>query len=188
MESQLHFLPASVTNIGRNMARQLQKLSFKAVEKSSKPGYYADGGGLYLQISPSGSKSWLFRYMLNRKRREMGLGSLFAVALAQAREKAADCRGLLANRVDPIEARDRERAREALETAKSITFAECAERFIKAHQASWKNEKHLAQWQNTLKTYCDPVFGAMARLSGQTAPFAQEKPPRKTSRGPAVPC
>jgi hypothetical protein len=108
------------------MARELQKLSFKAVEKRSKPGYYADGGGLYLQIGPSGSKSWLFRYILNRKRREMGLGSVFAVALAEAREKAADCRRLLAHRVDPIEARDRVRAREALETAKAIAFSECA--------------------------------------------------------------
>src|SRR5438105_3142206 len=100
------------------MARQLQQLSFKAVEKKFQPGYYGDGGGLYLQVSPSGSKSWLFRYMLNRRRREMGLGSLLAVSLADARQKAADCRRLVANRIDPIEARDGERAREAVEAAK----------------------------------------------------------------------
>ncbi len=142
------------------MARQLQKLSFKAVEKKTTPGYYADGGGLYLQVSPSGSKSWLFQYKVNRKRREMGLGSLVAVGLAEAREKAAECRRLLANRIDPIDARASDRARQALEAAKSIAFGECAESFIKAHQASWKNDKHLAQWRSTIKTYCAPVFGA----------------------------
>ena len=143
------------------MARELQKLSYKAVEKKTKPGYYADGGGLYLQIGPSGNKSWLFRYMLNRKRHEMGLGSVLAVSLAEARGKAGDCRRLLAERIDPIETRDRERVRQALETAKAITFSKCAESFIKAHQADWKNEKHREQWQNTINTYCEPVFGTL---------------------------
>jgi len=141
------------------LARQLQILSAKAVEKKSKPGYYADGGGLYLQVSSSGSKSWVFYYMLNRRRREMGLGSLIGVTLAEARTRAADCRRLVANRIDPIDARDSDRARQAVEATKSLTFAECAERFIKAHRTGWKNEKHVAQWQNTIETYCEPVFG-----------------------------
>lgn len=143
------------------MAHQLRRLSAKAVEKKSKPGYYADGGGLYLQVSPSGSKSWLLRFMINGKAREMGLGSLRGVSLAEARDKAADCQRLLANRLDPIDARDSERARQAPEAAKSITFSECAERFIKAHEAGWKNEKHVAQWQNTLTTYCSPIVGSV---------------------------
>ena len=142
------------------MARQLHQLSFKAVQTKSKPGYYADGGGLYLQVSPSGTKSWIFRYMLDGTRREMGLGSLLAISLAAARDRTADCRRLVANRIDPIDARNGDRARLAIEAAKSITFAQCAERFIKAHQAAWKNEKHVGQWENTLKTYCEPVFGA----------------------------
>lgn len=142
------------------MARELHRLSAKAVEKKTKPGYHADGGGLYLQISPSGSKSWLFRYMLNQRRREMGLGSFTGVSLADARDKAANCRRIVANRIDPIDAKHSDRARRANEAAKSITFTACAERFIKAHEAGWKNEKHVAQWQNTIKTYCEPTLGA----------------------------
>lgn len=76
----------------------------------------------------------------------MGVGSLLAVPLAEARETAAGCRRLLANHVDPIDARHGARARQALETAKSISFAECAERFVKAHRAGWKNEEHVGQW------------------------------------------
>lgn len=151
------------------MARQLHKLSFKAVEKNSKPGCYADGGGLYLQIGPSGNKSWLFRYMLNRQAREMGLGSVIVVSLARAREKAADCRRLLAERIDPIEARNNARMRQALETARTVSFAECAELFIKAHKADWKNPKHVDQWQNTINAYCDPVFGATPVQNVDTA-------------------
>ena len=142
------------------MARPLQKLSFKFVEKMSKPGRYADGGGLYLQVGPSGTKSWLFRYMVNEKAREMGLGALLGVSLARARDKAAECRRLLAEGMDPIEARHSDRALQALEAAKSMTFSACAERFINSHKAGWKNPKHTDQWRSTIKTYCEPIFGA----------------------------
>ena len=142
------------------MARQLHKLSARTVANISNAGYHADGGGLYLQVTPSGGKSWLLRYRRNRKRREMGLGSSLAVSLAEARAKAAHWRSLLADGVDPIDARRSQRARLELEAAKSISFADCAERFIKAHEPAWKNEKHGAQWHSTIKTYCGPVFGA----------------------------
>ena len=89
----------------------------------------------------------------------MGLGSLLAVSLAQARGKAAECRRVLADGVDPIEARSTTRARQALQSARTINFGDCAERFIKSHQAGWKNEKHVGQWHSTIKTYCAPVFG-----------------------------
>lgn len=143
------------------MARKLHHLSARAVERQSKPGYYPDGAGLYLQVSLSGSKSWVFRYMLAGRAREMGLGSLLGVSLADARAKAADCRKLLANRMDPIEARDAGRAQLALTAAKSITFADCAAAYIKAHRAGWKNAKHASQWENTLATYCEPYFGSI---------------------------
>lgn len=94
--------------------------------------------------------------------RDMGLGSLLGISLAQAREKAADCRWLLANRIDPIDARDSVRARQALEAAKSMAFTECAAAFIKANRAGWKNEKHIAQWENTIATYAQPVFGSLS--------------------------
>jgi hypothetical protein len=144
------------------MARKLHRLSTKGVVNSRVPGYYPDGGGLYLQVSPSQSKSWIFRYTLRGRPREMGLGSENAVSLAQARRKAAECRGLLHNRIDPIDARDARRAQEALAEARSISFRQCAQAYVAAHRAGWKNAKHADQWTNTLETYCGPVIGALA--------------------------
>lgn len=141
--------------------RALNKLTVKSIDKLSRPGAYADGGGLYVQIRSTGTKSWVFRYMLNLRRREMGLGSLRAISLAEAREKATACRRRLANGLDPIDERDAERAQRAAEAAKTLTFAQCAERFIAAHEAGWRNQKHAAQWRSTLETYCGPVFGAI---------------------------
>lgn len=143
------------------MSREIHRLSAPQVSKSKKPGLYADGGGLYLQISKSGARSWLFRYMLAGRSREMGLGPLRIVSLAEAREKAAHCRKLLQGKIDPIEARDSKRGHEALEAAKAVTFAECAQAYIDSHRAGWKNAKHAAQWETTLKTYVYPVFEKM---------------------------
>lgn len=144
------------------MVRQTQRLSVKAVAARKKPGYHPDGDGLYLQISSTATKSWVFRYMLHGKAREMGLGSLKVVSLAEARTKAAEQRALLHDRVDPIEARNAGRASLALHKAKSITFAKCAADYIKAHRAGWKNPKHISQWENTIETYCGPILGKLA--------------------------
>ncbi len=143
------------------MKRQLLRLSQKAVVNKRVPGYYPDGGGLYLQVSESGAKSWLFRFALNGKERQMGLGPFHTVSLAEARAAAVECRKLLLAKIDPIEARNANRAGEALDAAKSITFNECATAYIKAHKPGWKNAKHADQWTNTLETYCGPVFGAL---------------------------
>lgn len=126
-----------------------------------EPGYYADGGGLYLQVSKSGTKSWLFCFTLAGKTREMGLGPLHAVSLAEARLNATECRKLLVQKINPIEARASQRTEAALNAANSLTFAQCAEAYIKAHKAGWKNAKHADQWQNTLDTYCGPVIGSL---------------------------
>jgi integrase len=144
------------------MVRKTQRLSVKAVAAKKKPGYHPDGDGLYLQIGSTGTKSWVFRYMLHGKAREMGLGSLKVVSLADARTRAAEQRALLHDRVDPIEARDAGRASAALSKAKSITFAKCAADFIKVNRAGWKNPKHASQWENTLETYCGPILGKLA--------------------------
>ena len=143
------------------MARKINRLSPKAVASKRRPGYHADGLGLYLQVSPTGSKSWVFRFMLAGKAREMGLGSLHARSLAEARSKAEECRRLLLSRIDPIEARDAEDASKALVAARSITFKECASAYIKAHRAGWRNIKHADQWTNTIETYCGPIIGAL---------------------------
>lgn len=143
------------------MKRQLLRLSQKEVLNKRKPGYYPDGGGLYLQVSDSGSKSWLFRFVLNGKERQMGLGPFHTVTLADARAAAVECRKLLLAKIDPIEARNAKQAGEALNAARTITFNECATAYIKAHRAGWKNAKHADQWTNTLETYCGPKFGAL---------------------------
>ena len=101
--------------------------------------------------------------MLNGKAREMGFGGLREVSLADARKKAADARLLLSEGQDPLTQRrlneKRRAAAEKRATSRSITFDQCAEAYIDAHEISWKNEKHRQQWRNTLATYVSPVFG-----------------------------
>jgi integrase len=138
------------------------RLSAKEVSNQKKPGYYCDGAGLYLQVSDSGSKSWIFRYTLNGKNRHMGLGPVHTVSLADARTAAVQCRQLLLRKIDPISERDAERARQSLEAARLMTFSECADLCIKARRSSWKNAKHANQWTNTIKTYCGPVIGHLS--------------------------
>lgn len=143
------------------MARSHKKLSSKQVATLKRAGYWSDGGGLYLQVSPSRAKSWVFRYTRNHRTREMGLGPLRDVSLADARRKAADARRLLADGIDPIDAKKARRQREALARAKAVTFDQCATAYIDAHRAGWRNVKHATQWANTLATYVGPVFGAL---------------------------
>jgi integrase len=141
------------------MKRSIHRLSMRTVETKRKPGLYADGGGLYLQVGPSGSKAWLFRFMLRGRAREMGLGSINARTLQEARDEALACRKQLLQGVDPIEARNAKDAQERLNAAKAITFRECAAAYIEAHRAGWKNGKHVEQWRNTLDTYAGPTIG-----------------------------
>jgi len=143
------------------MARKTDRLSVKAVAAKRAPGYYPDGSGLYLQVGTTGSKSWLFCYMLHGREREMGLGSVRDVSLSEARQKRDDCRKLVRAGIDPIDARRRDELAKALADAHSLTFSRCADAYIEAHRASWKNAKHCDQWKNTLATYCGPAFGAL---------------------------
>lgn len=84
------------------MARKTERLNALKVAKLKTPGYYCDGNGLYLQVSKSGSKSWIMRYTLAGKPREMGLGALHTFTLAEARERAAQQRKLLTDGIDPL--------------------------------------------------------------------------------------
>jgi integrase len=148
------------------MAREIERLTALKVEKlkivgTSKPGMYADGGGLYLRVTPEGARNWVLRYMLNRKPRWMGLGPLSLYGLGEARARALDARRKHHDGIDPIEARRVERARQRLEAAKAITFKQCAESYVAAHRAGWRNEKHAAQWSATLNSYAYPVIGAL---------------------------
>ncbi len=89
----------------------------------------------------------------------MGLGSAGTFSLAEARDKALTCRKLCYEGIDPIEMRRGQRQDAAIEAAKAITFRTCAERYIEAHKAGWRNAKHAAQWTATLEAYAFPVFG-----------------------------
>ena len=144
------------------MARTIAKLTDLEVRKLSEPGLYGDGAGLYLQVSSSGTKSWIYRFMLNGKSREMGLGAVLVVSLKEARAAAADARKQRHQGIDPIEARRAARVQAALEAAKAITFSEAAVQYIESYRRGWRNEKHAAQWKATLATYVEPVFGKMS--------------------------
>ena len=141
------------------MSREIGKLSALSVSRLKERGLYSDGGGLYLRITASGGKFWAFRYMLYGKAREMGLGALHALPLAKARLKAAECRNLLSDGIDPIAVRTEAKTKAKLEIDHEKTFRQCAEAYIEAHEAGWRNVKHAQQWTNTLKTYVYPVFG-----------------------------
>ena len=122
---------------------------------------YADGGGLYLRVTSPDARSWVFRYGRDGKERYMGLGSLNAVSLSEARARAAEARRLTSAGIDPIGARDGQRAAERVEAAKQVTFEAAAEAYIRSHKAGWRNAKHGDQWRNTLKAYVYPVIGAL---------------------------
>jgi integrase len=151
------------------MPRMTDRLTaLKVARAIGKPGMYADGGGLYLQVT-SGGASWIYRYMLNGIAREMGLGPLALYGLKEARAKALDVRRLRHEGLDPIEARRAARAKAKLDAAKATTFKQCADSYIKSHRAGWRNAKHAAQWGATLATYAEPVIGSLPVQAIDTA-------------------
>jgi hypothetical protein len=144
------------------MARQLGKLTTLSVRNAKTKGLYGDGGGLFLQVGATGGKSWVFRWKQDGKQRVMGLGPVQTLSFAEARDKALACRKLRLGGIDPIEQRRAERAEQRLAAAKGISFRECADAYIAAHRAGWRNEKHAAQWPTTLAAYVYPAFGDLA--------------------------
>jgi integrase len=139
------------------MAR-IRVLTALKIRQNLKPGMYADGLGLYLKVRDGNSKSWIFRYRIRGKLRDMGLGPFHTVSLAQAREKAEVCRVMRLNGLDPLQERLKERQAKTIEAADSITFRKCAETYIATHKDGWKNGKHADQWSATLQTYVYPIF------------------------------
>lgn len=147
------------------MARGINRLpgSFKSL----KPGMHCDGGNLYLQITLGDDRnrrrSWIFRYKLTgQKTRDMGLGSANDLGLGEARELAREYRKLVKQGIDPIERRNAAIAQNLAARAAVMTFDQAAAAYIRQHQATWKNGKHAAQWQATLKTYASPIIGRMS--------------------------
>jgi integrase len=157
------------------MSGKLHKLSARTVAALTRPGRHSDGGGLYLFISRDSEalrRRWVFRFAWAGKIREMGLGPVNGVSLAEARKLAAAARSEVANGRDPIEARDA--GRRASQGRK--TFGECATSLIAAKQSEWRNVKHRQQWRVTLETYCAPIWAMPVQDIGTEAVLAVLRP------------
>jgi Arm DNA-binding domain len=116
---------------------------------------YADGNGLYLHIG-SGGKSWIFRYQIEGRRRDMGLGSVDLVSLAEARDRILDLRRSIRNGADPLETKRQENANRRALRVKALTFADAAAAYIAAHEAGWADQR---SWPSTMRLYVNPVIG-----------------------------
>lgn len=135
------------------MARALNKLTARSVATLKKPGRHSDGGGLYLAISPDGSRRrWVLLFTFESKQSELGLGSAATVSLAEAREKAREARTLLDQGINPIRARQ-DATRAAAPAGPS--FGAYASAYVDRHSPSWRNSKHIDQWRSTLSVRRD---------------------------------
>jgi integrase len=130
------------------MARKINRLNARVVATITKHGRHADGGGLYLSISPNGGRRWVFLYRWHGKPTEIGFGSARDVTLARARELSVQARAKLAEGANPKDAR---------RPSGGATFGECADHVIEAMRPSWRNSKHAAQWEMTLREYAAPL-------------------------------
>lgn len=144
------------------MTRGIHRLASLKIRNETRPGFYSDGGGLYLQVSTyNASKSWVFKYTLHGRRRGMGMGSVDTLSLAEARRLAEKLREQVRNGIDPIEAKQTEtKARKAalVQQGRRKTFKDCAEIVIAQKADELRNKKAIAQWESTLKTYAYPVL------------------------------
>ena len=149
------------------MPRKLHNALTVMAVRNAKPGRHADGGGLHLLVKDTGARSWVYRFMLKGKSRDIGLGAAGpgGISLADARDLATALRLKVKAGIDPLEERQRSEAEaKAAEQATrfaGITFKAMAETHIAANKASWRNAKHRQQWENTLQTYAYPVIGAL---------------------------
>jgi integrase len=136
------------------------RLTAKQVEHLHKPGRYADGDGLYLQVTESGVRSWVLRYERNGRERMMGLGTLRDFSLREARERARRARQQLADGLDPIDAKRAQRA------VPSLTFREAAEAYAQLHEAKWRTRP---QFLPSLQRHAYPVLGNLPVAAVDTA-------------------
>lgn len=149
------------------MPRKLHNALNAVTVKTAKPGRHADGGGLQLLVKDTGARSWVYRFMLKGKSRDIGLGPAGpgGISLADARDLAAALRLKVKAGIDPLAERQRAeadaKAAEQATKVAGVTFKAMAETHIAANKDSWRNAKHKQQWENTLKTYAYPVFGEL---------------------------
>lgn len=132
-------------------------LTVKGVEAKREPGMYGDGGGLYLRVGPTGTKSWIVRTVIHGKRRELGIGSLDLVTLAEARETSTDLRKVARAGGDPDAARKTTAREAAAEAARDlVTFGRAAEAVHATLLPTWKNKKHADTWISGLRLHAYP--------------------------------
>jgi integrase len=139
------------------MANRVVVSSARTAETLSKPGRHNAGDNLYLSISKTGSRRWVFLYVFGSRRRELGLGSAAAghVTLAQAREKAIEARKLINSGEDPIKVMGK--SARAIAERGIPSFGSFADEYLQTHGPKFRNDKHKAQWAMTLSTYCGPI-------------------------------
>lgn len=126
-------------------------LSAAGVRALSAPGFYADGHGLYLKVDENGAKRWVQRLVIHGKRRDIGLGSVSLVSLAEAREAALANRKAARAGGDPLGERRK---------AEGVPlFEDAAKTVHKLHLPTWRNPKHGQQWINSLEEHVFPHFG-----------------------------
>ena len=145
--------------MGSNSRKELGAL---AVSQINRRGFNHVGGvaGLGLNVTQSGSRSWVFRYQIAGIRKDMGLGGYPDITLAQAKELARAARIKLSQGIDPIEENRAARRKMIADLAAALNFQEAAKRYIDSQEPSWKNSKHVQQWRNTIDTYAVPKIGA----------------------------
>ena len=151
------------------MPRTLNRLSPLKVNRLRRKGMHADGGGLYLRVSESGSKAWIFRYGKNGRYHDLGLGPIHTIGLPKARELARECRELVWAGGDPIAHRRASLAAQHVSDAKVMTFRQCAGEYIASHESGWRNALHRQQWENTLAQHVHPTLGDLPVASIDTA-------------------
>jgi integrase len=158
------------------MAAKFKRLTARSIAAAKKPGRYSDGGNLYLHVTASGARSWVFLYKFAGRQREMGLGSLAVIGLPEARRKALEARAALVQGQDPLALKRAARAR-----LSAKTFGECALEVIASKKSEWRNAKHRAQWRYTLETLAAPLWGmpvaevALEHVLGVLKPIWQDK-------------
>ena len=151
-----------------------KRLSPAFVRKATKPGRYHDGNGLFLKIDPSGAKRWGQRLVIHGRQRTLGLGGCALVSLVEARQAALENRKIARAGGDPLARRH---------ISETPTFEAAAATVIDLHRHGWRNEKHAAQWEATLRGYVFPRLGKRSVADVSTAdvmavlmPIWNEKP------------
>lgn len=136
-------------------------LSQTRADKIQKPGRYKDERNLFLQITPSGARSWLFRYEIHGRERAMGLGPCADFSLAEARERARLARQQLRDGIDPLAVAHEARAKAAAAAAKVVTFRQAADGYYEVHKKEWTSKKHREQFHSRMSEYVFPTLGAL---------------------------